>query len=162
MSIETDFSELVVSICKRAGMYVYPSTFWGVCAFIDGFNAARDEGPLNGFREWLVVLRKGGDNFHWIGLVETVLDIPSGAMTREMNGMTKEQHETAIALLGGLFTKFFEHRAQNGVTKIHYDYARWLLRQGWYDGPLRVKKARDTTTTAKSRPPKARRTKDKS
>lgn len=41
--------------------------------------------------------------------------------------------------LGDLFAEFFRDRQENGLTKIHYDYGKWLLRRSWYTGPLRKK-----------------------
>jgi hypothetical protein len=35
-----------------------------------------------------------------------------------------------------LFEEFLRFREEHGITKIHYDYARWLLRKRWYTGPL--------------------------
>ena len=41
--------------------------------------------------------------------------------------------------LNALFKEFFDNRHANGVTKIFDDYAKWLRRRSWYDGPLRNK-----------------------
>jgi hypothetical protein len=40
-----------------------------------------------------------------------------------------------------LFDEFFKFRDEKeGIARIHYEYARWLLRQRWYRGPLRKKR----------------------
>jgi hypothetical protein len=39
--------------------------------------------------------------------------------------------------LADLFEEFYGFRQEHGITKIHYDYARWLLRKRWYTGSLR-------------------------
>jgi hypothetical protein len=40
------FDELFRGVCARPSMYVQPATFATVCAFIDGFDTARNGGPL--------------------------------------------------------------------------------------------------------------------
>jgi hypothetical protein len=65
---DAEFEEVVRRLCARPGMYVVPPTFGSVCAYLSGFNAARGEGPLVGFREWLIVRSNGGNNLTWDGL----------------------------------------------------------------------------------------------
>jgi hypothetical protein len=114
-------------------MYVAPATFSGVCAFIDGFNLARDHGPLQGFREWMVVRLRTGDNFHWPRLVEMALNHPA-------DGLSTQENIDAIARFGVLMEEFFAHRERNGTAAIYHDYARWLSKQTWYNRPLKKSK----------------------
>jgi hypothetical protein len=127
---DPQFEELVGSICVRPGMYVHPVSFGAVCAYLDGFDAARSGGPLMGLQPWLVVRANGGNNLHWTGLAQRQLPaLPGdGELTAE---------ERSIRALGRLLGEFFEYRRANGLTKVFRDYARWLLRRSWYTGPLR-------------------------
>ncbi len=102
-----------------------PVSFGAVCAYLDGFDAARNHGPLIGLHQWLVIRFNNGNNLYWSGLARLLL--PGGA------GSSDEQ---AIRELGQLLSEFFEYRRTKGVTKIFHDYAHWLLRRSWYTGPL--------------------------
>jgi hypothetical protein len=125
---ETD----ILAICQRPSMYVNPARVDTILAFISGYDLARDGGPLNGLREWLVVRRDGGNNLHWTGLALDVLGATGG-----IDALDKEEHERLTRQLGELLDEFFSARREYSVTKMHFDYARWLRRKRWYDGPLR-------------------------
>jgi hypothetical protein len=58
---DPQFEWLVDNICARPQMYVTPATFGAVCAYLSGFDAARNGGPLVGLHPWLVV-RAGDGN----------------------------------------------------------------------------------------------------
>jgi len=122
-----EFEAHIANLCARPGMFVVPASLATVCAYMDGFDVARDRGPLVGLREWLVTRVRGGTNLHWTGLITIVLSV-------EMPG-----DEKAIETLGRLLTEFFKHRRESGIAKIFQDHNRWLVRQKWYDGPLRGK-----------------------
>jgi hypothetical protein len=123
------FEEMVQSICARPGVWVIPPSFATVCAYIDGFNSARGGGPLLGFREWLVLKLDDGNNLHWIGLADRLI---SGDEHSEGGGQ-----EQRILALGRLIGDYLRERDKDGITKVYYDYGRWLLRRRWYNGPLR-------------------------
>jgi hypothetical protein len=124
---DPDFEQLVADICRRPGIYVFPETFDAVCTYLDGFNAARHGGPLIGLHPWLVVRANGGNNLVWTALALQQLPLSPG-----------ETGDSAqIQALARLLTEFFEYRKANGITKVFHEYAKWLLRKKWYDGPLR-------------------------
>jgi hypothetical protein len=127
------FEQLVGCLCQRTGMYVDPASYGAVCAYLDGFNYARNGGPLIGLERWLVVRANGGNNLHWSALARSLL--PSGKDSVD---------EQAIRELGGLLSEFFEYRRTQGITKVFHEYARWLLRRSWYNGPLRRKPGGDS------------------
>jgi hypothetical protein len=127
---DPQFEQLVGAICLRPGMYITPPTFGGVCAYLDGFNAARSGGPLIGLQQWLVVRANTGNNLHWSGLARQQL--ADDAADAEL-----PDEDRTIRALGRLLAEFFEYRRANGVTKVFQEYARWLLRRSWYTGPLR-------------------------
>jgi hypothetical protein len=114
-------------------MYVAPASVGGVVAYIDGFNAARGGGPLAGFREWLVVRVNGGNNLHWARLV-SLLTSP-----HTVQDAAAKQEVLWIQALGNVLAEYLRYRHDNGITKVYYDYGRWLLRHRWYLGPLRKK-----------------------
>ena len=125
-----DFEQLVANICRAPGSYVIPDNFHSVCNFLVGYDVARNGGPLQGIRPFLVVRFNGGNNLHWSGLAHHLLqsqpgdaDLPDG--------------QREVRALGRLLAEFFEYRRTNGLTKIFYEYGKWLLRHKWYDGPLR-------------------------
>lgn len=127
------FEEMIRSLCARPGMWVIPPSFATACAYIDGFNSARGGAPLLGFREWLVLKLDDGNNLHWIGLAEWL--IPAAGPT------DAGAEERRILALGGLIADYLRERDTGGITKVYFDYGRWLLRQRWYDGPLREKRS---------------------
>jgi hypothetical protein len=127
---DPEFERLVESLCVRPQMYASPATYGAVCAYLCGFDAARSGGPLMGLREWLVVRAGDGNNLPWSGLARRQL--PQDHADAEL-----PDEERAIRALGRLLAEFFEYRRANGITKVYHEYARWLLRQSWYTGPLR-------------------------
>ena len=127
---DPQFEQLVGNLCLRAGMYVNPVSFAAVCAYLDGFDAARSGGPLVGLQQSLVVRANTGNNLRWPGLARQQL-----ATDRADAELPDE--ERSIQALGRLLAEFFEYRRTNGLTKVFHEYARWLRRRSWYTGPLR-------------------------
>jgi hypothetical protein len=118
-------------------MWVRPPDFSTVCAYISGFDHARDGGPLDGFREWLIVRLGGGNNLSWDGLVEMAIRPEADPI----ESPREDQEASRLQAMAVLFDEFFRFRDEDeGIARIHYEYARWLLRQKWYTGPLRKKK----------------------
>lgn len=128
-----ELPELIQDIGLRPGLYVIGPYFSAVCAFITGYNHARDGGPLAGWREWLIVRFGGGNNLLWEKLVEILIE----AEAAPADPPAADPDATRLRAMAALFAEFFRDREAMGVTKIHHDYAKWLLRQRWYDGPLR-------------------------
>src|SRR5579872_5120251 len=127
---DPEFEQLVESICSRPGMFVTPPTFGAVCAYLDGFDTARSNGPLIGLKEWLIVRLNCGRNSHWSGLVVDCFD-----KSPADSGLSDDEH--SIRAVGRLLAEYFEYRRTNGLTKVFHEYGRWLMRKKWYDGPLR-------------------------
>jgi hypothetical protein len=136
---DAGFAQMVAYLCARPGMYVGATDFSAVVAYIDGFNAARGGGPLLGFREWLVMRANTGNNLHWAGLVKLVIS------SAPESSSAHKQQEYWIQAAGKLIAEYLRYRDDNGITKVFYDYGRWLLRKRWYRGPLR-KKGREPTS----------------
>ncbi len=124
------FRGLVAAMCARPGMYVNPPNADIVLAYIDGYDTGRDGGPL---REWLIVKFNFGYNTSWNSVMLEVVD----SVEIPLEG---DEEHTRLKKLGMLFEEFFKYREANGVTKISYDYAKWLRRTGWYSGPLKDSK----------------------
>jgi hypothetical protein len=127
---DPQFEQLVGHICARPQMYVHPKTFDSVCAYLSGFDSARNGGPLMGLHPWLVVRAGDGNNLHWPRLARRLL-------TADPGDADLSEEEREIRALGRLLAEFFEYRRANGITKVFHDYAKWLLRRSWYTGPLR-------------------------
>jgi hypothetical protein len=106
-----------------------------VCSYLEGFDAARDSGPLMGFQPWLVLNRNGGNNVGW---PVHVMMIALGEMPgSDISELSKRQNRDCLSQLGALLGAFFDERNRRGVEGILHDYAKWLLRKKWYEGPLR-------------------------
>lgn len=129
---DREFAEFVARLSRHPQMYVSPATFETVCAFLDGYNHAGVGGPLTGFREWLVIRADGCNNLTWPGIVKRLLGVTDAGENRD-----RDWHHERIKDLGSLFEVFFTYRRSVGVTKLYHDYGEWLLRQEWYQGPLR-------------------------
>ncbi len=121
------FEALVLSLCKRPGMFVQQPYFESVSAYLQGYDAANFGGPLIGFHQWLVLKSNGGDNVGWHGNVRHLIGASHSPLSEEV----------AAARLGEVILQFIVYRRENGLTKIFYDYGKWLLRKSWYSGPLR-------------------------
>jgi hypothetical protein len=130
---DPEFARLVEHLCARPGMYVGAGSFSEVVAYLDGFDAGRGGAPLLGFRQWLVVRANTGNNLHWANLVKLL----GPAVPTSDSAGPPEGHWIRAA--GTLITEYLRYRAENGLTKVYYDYGRWLLRKRWYRGPLRKK-----------------------
>ncbi len=115
----------VQSICKRPEMYVGCVSYDAVSAYINGFDVARSHGPLMGFHQWLVVRANCGNNLAWPTLVRQLL--PAG---------TELSDDQAIRELGELLSHFFAVRKSVGLTSLFHEYAKWLVSQSWYSGPI--------------------------
>jgi hypothetical protein len=119
-------------VFARPGIYLGEKSLRAVVAYLDGFNIARGGAPLLGFHEWLVVRVNGGTNIHWHALAELLRPV-------EARSDADHGEDARIAALGRVVEEYLRYRQENGLTKVFYDYGRWLLRKRWYDGPLRRK-----------------------
>ncbi|HQR41230.1 MAG TPA: hypothetical protein PLX97_01070 [Gemmatales bacterium] len=124
---DVGFGSMISHLCSHPEMYVGRADFSAVVAYIDGFNVARGNAPLLGFREWLVVKANTGNDLHWAGLVKLVVPLPDN----------ESDEGFWIEPTGKLIAEYLAYRNANGITKVYYKYARWLLRKKWYRGPLR-------------------------
>ncbi|MDR3619274.1 MAG: hypothetical protein P4L85_07985 [Paludisphaera borealis] len=61
---DPQFEQLVDDLCQRPGMFVFPPSFGAVCAYLDGFDVARNHGPLIGLQQWLVVRARACYELH--------------------------------------------------------------------------------------------------
>ena len=75
-----------------------------------------------------------GNNLVWEGLAKDAI----GAS----EDMTEVEDRACLVRLADLFDEFAAYRQAEWLTKIHFDYARWLARQTWYDGPFRPTRKR--------------------
>jgi hypothetical protein len=130
----TDFEALAANLCKRPGMYVGCETFAAVCAYLSGFDAARDNGPLGCFRAWMVLRRGYGHNTGWEWLVvdEAIGSLPG----RDLAEIKQEQDKLCVKKLGDLLGEFFEERRRRLQMSILSDYVKWLRRKRLYDSIL--------------------------
>ena len=127
-----EFNELVRHICRNPGMYVTPSSLATVMAYLRGFDMARDDGPLCGLREWLVVRLNDGNNRVWEGLIPQLFP----TVAERVESQTDDE-DSRFHALGEVLESFFQYRSEQGLTKIFYDHGKWLLKHEWYTGPLR-------------------------
>jgi hypothetical protein len=128
------FSDLIIAICKRPQMWLGQPSFDAVCAMLQGYDLALWKAPLLGLRDWLVVRVDGWNNLNWSGLALRCLIGKAAASEAPSSGAE------LLEPLGQLLVEFLEYRRANGLTMIFADYAEWLTRQDWYEGPLRKKR----------------------
>lgn len=141
---QPEFETLVANLCARPTMYVMESTVAAVVAYLSGYDAALGGAPLLGLHQWLIFRGHIGNNQHWTAIASAVEGV-SGESSRG-------REEERIRALGALIEEFFAYRRKNGITKVFHEYAKWLLRKGWYRGPLRDAKAvRSAGPRARSR-----------
>ncbi|MBX7228635.1 MAG: hypothetical protein K1X48_03385 [Burkholderiaceae bacterium] len=130
-----EFKDLVQKLCKQPGMWVSEPYFMSVCAYLRGYDDAREGGPLAGFREWLIVKVNEGNNLGWERLVQNIIfrDELSQA------SLKAQGEEESLLKLASLLDEYLVFRSVTGLTKVYYDYAQWLLKKQWYSGPLGAK-----------------------
>lgn len=116
--------ELLEGIRRRPGMYLRSTSFDTVVAFLDGYDAALAGGLLVGFREWLIVKARDGDNLSWAGLVWMLCRGDEGS---------EPPDEVARETLFRLLAEFLARREdREGLKQIYLSYEAWLRRQRWY------------------------------
>jgi hypothetical protein len=65
----TNVLEFFRFVCAKPGMFLHSTGYDAVWSFIEGFDTARDRGPLAGFREWLLLERGEWTNLPWFMLI---------------------------------------------------------------------------------------------
>jgi hypothetical protein len=150
-----DYLDLFEKVRRRPSMYVGGESFEILAAWVDGFDVARSGGVLVGFREWLIVRCRGGNNLAWPALVRGL-----AGTTDSRDGMGKRDNRRAIDVMFALIEEFAKDRHRRGLRAILFDYQRWLWRQSWYTadrpgyvappGPRR-KKSKKTNAAGKRR-----------
>ncbi len=125
------FRDMVRHLCKYPGRYVPAPSFICVCTDLCGYDAALDNVPLAGFREWLVLKFDDGDNMVWDGLAHFIIR-PDIEYTRVLSW---DQEKERIASLGLLLEEFIEHREKVGVDKIRHDHEAWKRARNRDDKP---------------------------
>lgn len=132
--------EIICNVCRRPGMYVGYATFDNVCAYISGYDTARDGGPLAGLREWLIQRVNCGTDLGWARLAQMHLGIDDNLLPHSENSraqgalLPRHVQDQAIAQLGQLLEEFFAYREKYRLETIFYEYGEWL--QSSYNMPL--------------------------
>lgn len=127
------FRELFDRVRDRTGMYLDQRTYSVVAAFVYGYDSACQGGPLQGFREWLIVRLGNGkyNNLSWFALVlhSAFPDAPDPQAEVHASAAT-ETH--AVDVLFRLVSEFDDLRETAGLQKIYRDYDSFLRQQDWY------------------------------
>lgn len=108
-------------VCLRPGMYVGCEKFAAVCAYLAGFDAARDGEPLLGFHPWLVLRARGGDNVGWPWLVIR----EALGQTRTLDELDGDDDRLCIAKLRELLKLFQDERKHRSAESIFDEYHQW-------------------------------------
>jgi hypothetical protein len=107
-------------------MFVMDETYAAIVGFVTGFDAACEGGPLEGFREWLLVRLnvRALDVLPWPALV---LDAAFPATSPNERLVREEAHRHAIETLFDLLEEFDKARAErDGLRRILVSYTKWL------------------------------------
>lgn len=118
------------SVRRRPEMFGVPSTFRGICAFVQGADAGNEWQLLAGFREFLVVRADKGPNLTWTGLALHIA-FPGNEYLADglLDDPGRERH--AIDTLLDLLDEFLERRSGHGeLVKIFDDYLEWRRSKG--------------------------------
>ena len=68
-----ELGEICFHLKNRRRMYLLDDSFVTAVSFIEGFNAALDGEPLNGFRDWLNARSfEGRSGLHWAYIIASV------------------------------------------------------------------------------------------
>jgi hypothetical protein len=108
-------------------MYIGCESFAAVCAYLEGFDRARDNGSLAGFHPWMVLRQNSGHVNGWSILVlfEALGTMPGC----DIADLSTEQNRICIRKLDHLLREFFEDRKQRTPAGIFHDYTKWLRRK---------------------------------
>lgn len=112
------FQQFVDALCARPQMYVGEIRYETVCAFLIGYDYAMQDGPLQGFTEWLR-LRTGSRRTRWDEIVRNEVELGSSSA----GPPTESEHLEAIGGLKDLLHVFFYERDLRGVGEIFIQHA---------------------------------------
>lgn len=114
-------------IRRTPSLVLHEATYDAASAFVLGFDLARQNGLLVGFREWLVLRLGYGMNLAWPALVlRCCFDRSIGADPLR----TKDEHRLAIESMFNLIDQFLtERERQDGLRRILVAYDSFLDRQ---------------------------------
>lgn len=121
-------------IRSHRGMYFIGESVDEAVAFINGFDLARNEALLLGFREWLVVRVGEGWNLSWPPMVQMFAtkraeNVHQGENKRGSTARRDLVDEVLCTLL-----EFLEDKEKRGLRSVYLDFQHWLEQQNWY-GP---------------------------
>jgi hypothetical protein len=124
----SDLLELIQKVNRYLGMFLPGKTYGEFVALIYGFDLAKGQKPLEGFKEWLVVKYGEGNNLTWsalalFGMQINLLSFVEGS---------SQLHKQAIEELTKLISEFDEERQKQGIKRIIDSYQDWLRNQDWY------------------------------
>ena len=122
--------ELTEKVNCYVGMFLPGKTYGEFVALVYGFDIARDQKPLEGFKEWLVLKFGKGNNLTWgaLALLGLRIVLPSFVAG------PAQLHIEAIAGLTSLISEFTKDREEKGIDEILDNHKNWLHRQDWYKG----------------------------
>jgi hypothetical protein len=129
----TTFRQFLENFHRRPGMFIPWVKYQSIVAFVTGFDAACDGGPLTGFEEWLIPRAGQGNNLAWPGLVLHIA-FPDASDPSHVVSSTPETEKHAIDVLFRTIFEFDDYRSKaNGLRRIYLEYEHWLRGQDWYD-----------------------------
>jgi hypothetical protein len=120
MTQERDALEFLCWVCEKPGIYVQSVRFDTVWSFIEGFDIARRNEPLRGFREWLCTSRRDWSNAPWYILVRERV-YSGGTDIRWIPA--DDEHLPLISETRRLLQAFRLARETSGLQKILDDYS---------------------------------------
>jgi len=114
------------SFRKRVGMYVMENRYVAVASFVEGYDAACEGGVLVGFREWLIIRLRFGQNLSWPALVLHAA-FPDAQSPQDCLGVQENSELIAIETLFDLILEFDAAKQRTeGLRLIYADFEKVL------------------------------------
>jgi excisionase family DNA binding protein len=99
-------------------------------AFVIGLELGNQPGPLDGFREFLVLKMDGGNNLVWSALAVR-LSVPDASYP-----LGPAEDKAAVDGLFDLLDEFLAETGGLGARQIYREHFLWLQQQTWYHPEL--------------------------
>jgi hypothetical protein len=119
--MRVDLAELCFHLRHRRRMYVGDDRFLTVVAFVEGYNAARDAGPLSGFPDFVSMRLLGHhSNLHWSAVIAST-EVP-GVLETDA-GLNGQPQQVQLGWIHRLLDLLDDYRDESSSPHVRSDPA---------------------------------------
>ena len=130
-SVWIDYRNHFRQVRARPGMWGLADSLESYCAYVEGVMTGFSSGPLDWFREFLVLRADGGNNLTWSGLVRNIA-LGGGRAPRNA-----DEERAIVACLFDLLDEYLaEVRGPRDHRRLAHEYVLWLQSRDYYNADL--------------------------